>query len=110
VSDLNSPIDKLLCTHWAAYRSLVIEPHTRNTTLDEVKTRQFKLEIEFWAEARRLDITAGMLIDHADAAQASAIRKYGRIIDAAEIRRRVVARCPEIYRLDELRENKLELV
>ena len=89
---------------------MVIEPHTRNTTLDEVKTRQFKLEIDYWAEARRLDITPGMLIDHADACAASAIRKYGRIIDAAEIRRRVVARCPEIYRLDEQRENKLELV
>jgi hypothetical protein len=103
-------IDKLLCRHWAAYRAMVIEPHTRNTKLDEVKSRQFKLEIDFWAEAKRLDITPGMLIDHADAAQASAIRKYGRIIDAAEIRRRVVARCPEIYRLDEQRDNKLELV
>lgn len=107
---MEHPIDKLLCKHWAAYRSVVIEPHTRNTQLEEVKTRQFKLEIEFWAEAGRLDITPGMLIDHADACAASAIRKYGRIIDAAEIRRRVVARCPEIYRLDEQREHKLELV
>ena len=92
----------LLRRYWANYRNEVIEPHSSFTTRRQIIERAVKVAKDYEEHARLLGVPEDMLLIHAEVARALSIEKFGKPLSGREIRKRVMARCPGIYSLDEL--------